>query len=213
MLDARGIAKEHRLRIDLDDGVASGDRVAFGHQINLAIAGDNGGALSICLRHSGELHCWRRHRGRDRRSGRGRRRVLTKCRWHRFRHAESERIACRRSQLRLSGPRAQPSGLLVQLNRFARRRLALNGGLLRCRGDAVLRGHGEPRREDSTPTDPERFKRGSRHQDSFILASALFCRQTCVTIRRASRRLLGKHPRSCSKSYTYCRCHTCPLRV
>ena len=38
-------------------------------------------------------------------------------------------------------------------------------------------------------------------------------RQTCVTIRRASRRLLGKHPQSCSKPSTYCRCHPRPLRV
>ena len=34
-----------------------------------------------------------------------------------------------------------------------------------------------------------------------------------ATIRRASRRLLRKHPRSSSKPYTYCRCHPCALRV
>ena len=50
LFDAGGVAKKHRLRIDRDDGVAAGDRVAFANQINLTVAGEDRGARPGFLR-------------------------------------------------------------------------------------------------------------------------------------------------------------------
>ena len=55
LFDAGGVAKKHRLRIDCDDGVAAGDRVAFANEINLTVAGENRGALAAFLRDAGKF--------------------------------------------------------------------------------------------------------------------------------------------------------------
>ena len=117
-----------------------------------------------------------------------------------FRRAEPERIARRRDPASPHG--GDRAGVLPArsiLPAGSRARDARTTVAGECRGYTVIRRHGEPRREDAAPANPERFERRSCHHDGFILALPLCGRQTCVTILRASRRLLRKHPRSPSK--------------